>query len=283
MEPEQLKEARSVKIASLQNLECIGGTALLMRGLQDKKISLTFYDELGDETVKNIFTEKYDAYVFIGHAKNDMDRTLTIGKNIPAQCYEIASLFRDMRMFSHLAALGTENENPKVKEYSGILHACSCMNRPSLGVSACFSEDLKKEAVQLLTAYKASLLKAIEWFKEHRLTAHVLENERVLLINAKDKISHRIIETLSSLMLESVYGGLYLGMMARHDDKAKIIIKGKGNLEEVAKEIFSPFTSSFEIRNNVLFSVISSDQEDRFMEHMKRILDKHSLEEEINL
>ncbi len=279
-EAELLRNANRVKIASVQQLECVGGAALLLKALQDKIVSLTFYDELGPIHVEHMFREGYDVYVLIGSA-GAADHCIFINENFSERCYSIASELADMKKYRHLALLGSDA--PLAKELGSILHACICMNSPSLGIAACFDPEGKKEGIRMLTSYKASLLKAIEWFKEHRLTAHVLENERVLLINAKDKINHRLVDTLATLILESVYGGLYLGILSRVGDKTKVALKGKGTLEHVAKEIFSPFSAAYEFRENLLLSLIATEQEERFLEHTKRILDRHSMEEEIKL
>ncbi|MBI2671553.1 DHH family phosphoesterase [Candidatus Woesearchaeota archaeon] len=111
------------------------------------------------------------------------------------------------------------------REFSTLLNACGRLNRPSLGVGTCLSdENIKEKAIILLKDYKKEIINSLNWIYEKRNSEFVLEKENLVIINAQNNIKDTMIGTVNSILTKS---GLF--------DKNAVIVSMAHSVDETIK------------------------------------------------
>ena len=181
-----------------------------------------------------------------------------------------------------------DDESPMkdAKEFSTLLNACGRMNKPSVGIGSCLSDEfLKKEALGLLYDYKRELISALEWF--HRNKERFVSGDGFVIINAEHYVKETIIGTLSSLIMKSnIYDFRVVILSSAYtlDGNIKISIRGGGGLIDLRKVIQAIVEQTGGIAGGHKYAagaLISQDKEEKFMKVSPKILSsilvKHKL------
>ncbi len=192
--------------------------------------------------------------------------------------------------YEYLIPFEEENSLRNLRRFSTVLNSCGRLDRMGVGIGACLGDpEMKKKAVACLMDYKSELLKAMEWFKDNRGNALVIENKGYVIINAKDKIMPTIIGTVASMISKSgeFADGTYVMSLSRMlDGNTKVSFRICGSrecdLRETAKEIIGKLKAGeFGGHKNAAGALFPTEMESEFLEIAKQVLGKIGIEEEI--
>lgn len=184
-----------------------------------------------------------------------------------------------------------EKHMKEVREFSTLLNACGRMEKATIGVGACLGDkEMKKKAVSILSEYKSEIMKAMEWFNDNRKKGNVIEKEGYIIINALDKIRGSIIGTLASLIAKSgkVKDEVYIMSMGHLIDgntKISLRISGRKRREDVdlrgimKEAIEKSGFGEYGGHKYAAGALVPTANEDSFLDIVKQVLDKRSLEE----
>jgi RecJ-like exonuclease len=184
-----------------------------------------------------------------------------------------------------------EDSLKEAREFATVLNACGRMGHSSIGIGACLGdEEMKKKAIECLEDYRKEIVKAMEWFKANKGTGNIIEKDKFMIINAKDKIIPTIIGTLASMITKSniVKEGTYVLAMARLIEgttKSSLRFAGKRkdvDLREIVKEIIENLKSGeYGGHKNAAGTLVETEKEAEFLSVAKDVLEKRSLEEDV--
>lgn len=122
------------------------------------------------------------------------------------------------------------------REFATLLNGCGRLGKPMIGVSLCLGErEGILEALENQAAYTQELRQALRWFRLHRRSHHVVEEEGFIIINAEDVIRPTIIGTLMSMLAKSNRfspGTLILGMARDYQNMTKVSLRIAGRSSE---------------------------------------------------
>ncbi len=187
-------------------------------------------------------------------------------------------------VFGNLYLLVDEEEDSSMgeaREFSTLLNACGRLDKASLGIGVCLNDgDMKKKAIRNLTDYKKEISNSIRWYEENKKSEDVIEKENYLIINAKDNILGTVIGTLASILSKS--NGIkekYIMSLARIDNKTtKVSLRFSGskevNLKEIVSEIVEKIGGEAGGHKNAAGALISTENEERFIEEAKNSFEK---------
>jgi len=135
----------------------------------------------------------------------------------------------------------------EIKEFSTLLNACGRSGKPSVGVGVCLGdEESKKKALEVLQAYRKSILDALQWFYHQRNSKKIIEKKGFVIIYGDHDVSDALIGTLTSLVSKShVYpdGTILIGIAATLEEDLKLSGRISGfqehdiDLRKVMKEL----------------------------------------------
>jgi single-stranded DNA-specific DHH superfamily exonuclease len=175
-----------------------------------------------------------------------------------------------------------------------MLNACGRLNRASLGVGACLGDKrLKSMAVETLKDYKKEIVSALKWFEQNKNSNSIIQEPGFLIINAEENILSTIIGTVASIISKSSFvpKNTFVVAMARMmNDYTKISIRYSGknsgdedyNLREIIARVIDDFEGEAGGHINAAGAYIPSAQENVFVEKLKVVLRRFSLEEKID-
>lgn len=193
--------------------------------------------------------------------------------------------------------LNDEEEGSTLKdarEFATVLNACGRLNRASLGVGACLGDKrLKSMAVDTLKDYKKELVSALRWFEQNRNSNNIIQEPGFLIINAEDKILSTIVGTVASIISKSsiVPKNTFVVAMARMmNDYTKISIRYSGknlgeddyNLREIISRVIDDFEGEAGGHIHAAGAYIPTDKENVFIDKLKVVLRRFSIEEKID-
>ncbi len=186
-----------------------------------------------------------------------------------------------------------EEDSPlrDAKEFSTLLNSCGRLNKASLGIGACLGDKkIKKKAIENSIEYKREIIKAIEWFNEHKnnKSKNIIREKGFIIINGEDKITHTIIGTLASILSRSneLEKGTFVLSFARADEEfLKVSLRMAGtkkgvDLIKVIKDIAGGIEGSEAGGHvNAAGAIIPIEKEKEFLENAVEVLRKKSMEE----
>ena len=180
-----------------------------------------------------------------------------------------------------------EDESPMkdAREFATLLNACGRLGKVSLGIGACLGDKtLKKKAISLLDDYKKEIINSLNWFYDNRKSSKIIEENGFVVINAESNVRDTMVGTLISMLSRSnLYadGTVILSMAYTLDGEIKISLRLAGykeqdlDLRELIMEILGKLGSgSFGGHKQAAGAVISQDNEERFLEYAKEVLQK---------
>lgn len=144
----------------------------------------------------------------------------------------------DILGFQYVLCKETEPIFRDAKEFATLLNACGRLNKASLGIGACLSnQKIQKKALALMQDYRKEIAGSLRWFKDQRgKNGHVIEDKGFIIINAEDNIRSSIIGTLASMLARSgevAQGTLILSMAQTEADITKVSLRMAGENGEV--------------------------------------------------
>jgi RecJ-like exonuclease len=159
-------------------------------------------------------------------------------------------------VFGNIYVLTEEDKNSPLREaheFSTFLNACGRLNESSIGIESCLGNpDIKEKAAEILINYKKELVNALNWFHKNRNNSLIKEEEKYIIVNAKDNIKDTIIGPFSSILSKSPIFGrelIFLSLAYSEEDKIKISIRTSNpeiNVKELLEDITSKFTKKQE-------------------------------------
>jgi single-stranded-DNA-specific exonuclease len=173
------------------------------------------------------------------------------------------------------------------KEFSTLLNACGRLNKPSLGIGVCLGDPkLKKKAIQHMNSYKREIVKAMNWYEQHKSDDAIIKGDGFIIINAKKDILSTMIGTVASIISKSkeFEEGTYIMSLAQdpyHNTKVSLRISGKNKNVDV-KRLMVEITSHIPDaeaggHKEAAGAIISTQHEDKFIEIAQEILRKNKL------
>ena len=170
-----------------------------------------------------------------------------------------------------------------LKEFSTLLNACGRLSKPSLGVGVCLgNKEIKKKAIDVLTEYKAELIKGLNWFYGAKEKGEVTDNGKVAVINYGDHVKETMIGTITSMVANSnVYknGTILVGLGYTLGDKIKISMRYVGRDDKVdirnqLVEIITNVDQGAEVggHSKACGALIEQDKEQAFIEKAMEII-----------
>ncbi len=186
-----------------------------------------------------------------------------------------------------------EKESPTrdAREFATLLNACGRMNKASLGIGACIGDKrLKQKAIKHLADYKKAIIEAMKWYNSKKGTADVISSSGFMIINAGESIRPTMIGTIASIIAKSneIAPGTYIMSLARAEDgttKVSLRISGReqkdADLRGVVGEIARQVGGEVGGHNYAAGAMISTEDEQKFIDAAKVVLSKHSIEENI--
>ncbi len=194
-------------------------------------------------------------------------------------------------MWNNYVLVGKKEEPVGLREFSTLLNACGRMGKASIGVGMCIGDKgMGEKSVSCLHNYKKEIMKALDWFNNNRKNGNVIEKEGYLIINTQDKILGTIVGTMCSMISRSKSvgeGTIIMAMAHLIDGKTKISLRIAGrkegiDLREIMKEIIEKANfGEYGGHKNAAGALVPTENEERFLEIAKDVLEKKSLEEEI--
>jgi RecJ-like exonuclease len=185
-----------------------------------------------------------------------------------------------------------EKESPTrdAREFATLLNACGRLNKASLGIGACLGDKrIKQKAISQLRAYKRAIIDAMKWYNSNKETGKVMVNDGFIIINAGENIRPTMIGTTASIISKSneFKEGTYIMSLARQDDgttKVSLRISGRNRSEEIdlrgiVSEITRQTGGEAGGHMHAAGAIISSEDEEKFIESAKSVLSRHALEE----
>ncbi len=162
------------------------------------------------------------------------------------------------------------------REISAMLNACSRLGYPEISILLCLgNKSARQRAENIYATYKQHLVAALNYAS----SAKKIEGKGYVILNAKDQIKDTIIGTVSSIIANSpVYeeGTIIIGM-AYSEKKIKISARIAGregrNVHEVLETATKEIGGECGGHPQAAGALISLDQEQVFLENIKRVLD----------
>ncbi len=168
------------------------------------------------------------------------------------------------------------NKLEDARELSALINACSRMEYPAVCLGLCLgNRKCKEEAEKIYITYKQSLVAALRYVSE----SEKISGKNYTIINAKDKIKDTIIGTVASIISHSpVYEeGTIIVALAYNNDKikvsARIVGKEGRNVRDVLNKVVVQLGGEVGGHPNAAGCLISKEQEEIFIEELKRVLD----------
>ncbi len=177
-----------------------------------------------------------------------------------------------------------------IREFSTLLNACGRLEKQDIGIAACLgNKDAKIIAMHTLTSYKQDLLNAINWFKENKnKNKDIINNNNYVIINAKENISPNIAGTLASIISKSSNYSydfvitLAQNMIGRTKISFRLGRNKKQDLRPLAKSILENIEGAeYGGHYTAVGAIIPTKYEEKFMENADALLERISLEENI--
>jgi single-stranded-DNA-specific exonuclease len=188
--------------------------------------------------------------------------------------------------------INEEKESPTrdAREFATLLNACGRLNKASLGIGACLGDKrIKQKAISHLKEYKRAIIDAMQWYNENKKSDNVIIGGGFVIINAGDNIYPTMIGTTASIISKSneFKEGTYIMSLAHQDDgttKVSLRISGNGkkqdaDLRKIVNEITKQVGGEAGGHAYAAGAIISTEDEDKFIEAAKAVLSKHALEE----
>lgn len=184
-----------------------------------------------------------------------------------------------------------ESPTRDAREFATLLNACGRMEKASFGIGTCLGikKDIQR-ALRTLAEYKKEIVGAINWYHENKDSKDIIQDNGLLIINAKDNISPTIIGTLASIISKSnnMKKKTYILSLARTLEKTtKISLRISSNdtdidLRNILKEIVSSAGGEAGGHQYAAGALINTEFEERFIETAKRILKNKAVEEVVS-
>ena len=185
-----------------------------------------------------------------------------------------------------------EKESPTrdAREFATLLNACGRLKKASLGIGACLGDKrIKRKAISQLREYKRAIIDAMRWYNNNKETGSVIINDGFIIINAGENIYPTMIGTTASIISKSneYKDGTYIMSLAHQDDgttKVSLRISGRNvgkeiDLRGVVSEITRQVKGEAGGHAYAAGAIISTEDEDKFIETAKAVLSKRALEE----
>jgi len=179
--------------------------------------------------------------------------------------------------FGDLYLIKMFNKIEDAREISAIINACSRMDHSYLGLMLCLeNQDSRKKAERVYLKYRQKLISGLKYIEENKI-----HGKQYVLVNGKDKIKDTIIGTLASILSFSrLYEeGTIIIAMAYNKDKIKVSTRISGrnpnqrNLKELMNSITNTIGGISGGHKNAAGCVINKENEDKFLELIKRKLE----------
>jgi len=189
--------------------------------------------------------------------------------------------------------INEEKESPTrdSKEFATLLNACGRLNKASLGIGACLGDKrIKQKAITQLAEYKRKIINAMKWYNASKKSENVIIEDGFIIINAGENIFPTMIGTTASIISKSseFKEGTYIMALAHQDDgttkislrisnskKSKITADLRDIVNEITKQVGGEAGGHMQAAG----AIISTENEDTFIEAAKRTLQKKALEE----
>lgn len=128
--------------------------------------------------------------------------------------------------------LAQESEDSPLRdarEFATILNACGRLGHAMLAIGICLGDkSLKRQALEAQALYREELQNALRWFRDHRHSRHVIEENGFVVINFEDSIRPSILGTFVSILAHQhrfPKGTLLLGLARDYDGQTKTSLR----------------------------------------------------------
>jgi single-stranded-DNA-specific exonuclease len=174
------------------------------------------------------------------------------------------------------------------KEFSTLLNACGRLDKASLGIGACLGDKKNKErAMKSLNGYKREIINSINWYRENKGKADIIEGKGYVIINAAGNVRGSMIGTLASIISKSneIKDGTFILSMADLMNgfyKVSLRVCGRNkdmDLREVVKSMAKKVDGEAGGHKNAAGAMIKEERVDEFIKEAKQVLGRHFLEE----
>lgn len=180
----------------------------------------------------------------------------------------------------------------EAKEFSTLLNACGRMGKASVGIGACMGDPAsKRAALRTLSDYKREIVKALNWYDQHKEGEKVIKERGYIIINAQNEVRSTIIGTLASIISKSNEIPLrtFIMSMAQNPDgftKVSMRIAGNGEMGVDLHSVVGQITSKMGVtagggHSMASGALIPSEREQEFIGIAKDVLRQASMEEHI--
>jgi RecJ-like exonuclease len=177
------------------------------------------------------------------------------------------------------------------REYATLLNACGRLDKASFALGTCLGDEKSKmRAISVLKTYKRELVNALNWFEKNKKTERIIENDGIVIINAKADIRDTLIGTLASIISKShrYRSNTFVLAMARNteDDTTKISLRIAGgahdiDLRQILKLMVLSVDGSCGGHKRAAGGRIAQEKEQEFIKNAKQVLEKAAIEEKI--
>ena len=171
------------------------------------------------------------------------------------------------------------NKIEDAREISAMINACSRMDQSQIAVLFCLGNSFaRKKAERIYVKYRQHIISGLKHINKNN---HIKGKEYVI-INAKNEIKDTIIGTLASILsFSSVYKeGTVIVAMAYNENKIKVSTRmaGRNPNGRNLKQLMESVTHAIGNKNSgghkqAAGCTINIEDEERFIEHLKRKLD----------
>lgn len=179
-------------------------------------------------------------------------------------------------MIGNLYLVKFFNKLEDARELSALINACSRMDHPEMALGFCLQNKQQKAlAEKIYIEYKQNLISALKYISE----TEKISGNKYMIVNAQDKIKDTIIGTVASIMSHSpLYKeGTIIIALAYNQDKIKVSARIAGrqgrNVREVLHRALIPLGGEVGGHPNAAGCLISKEQEQAFIDELKKILD----------
>jgi RecJ-like exonuclease len=171
------------------------------------------------------------------------------------------------------------------KEFSTLLNACGRLDEAQVGLDACLDRPGARErAVEVKAEYKAEIVRALNWYEDHRESEYVTEGDGYVIINAEENVLNTIVGTIISILSkggEYSPGTLFLSMARKHDDVTKVSIRVADNpegvrLNELIAELASHVGGESGGHQYAAGAIIPTSKEEAFISHAVDVFERHT-------
>jgi len=176
------------------------------------------------------------------------------------------------------------NKLEDARELSALVNACSRMDCPEISLGFCLGNaEFKQKAEKLYIEYKQHLVSALKFVNE----MDKIKGPKYEIINAKDNVKDTIIGTVASIISRShtYEEGTVIIALAYSKDKIKISARLAGreghNVREVLTKVVVPLGGEVGGHPNAAGCIIEKDQEEQFIEQIKKTLEIQKIESKV--